>query len=580
MGEYGNSVTFVSGGTLGSKGTGLDKYRYWHGVGTSLLSSEPYRMCIYAPHRGEFSSEVYDGTAVWGYKTFRNCYTTDDCLVFSVKKNKDDSDDTFIGSELNFQCTREETIYSYNGLTGNYDSGESSADSWNSSKILTTDFRRWSGSLPYLAFPLNDTWHTTDDRWPNFYFTLYNVQDYRDSYTIANWSCVMNLPIFYDESKAAQFVNGLIDEDEADVPPHDFDADENDENDNDTNASKYEPTPSNTPQVRPTDIQGASNYYCVNAANVNAFVNWLWNDLIKEGSLSDWLLDSITKINGNLYSCITGLRLFPCNISKHLAVTQPTGINLGRFTTEFTVIDARSYNPKIGELEYTIPAGYNNFLDYQPYTTGLLYLPFVGFTQLDMTVFQPKSTMKIECYVDITTGVIDYVIYLKTDKGYSLIEHHSGTCGIEIPMSYDNASNWLQNFVGGAIKDGVNTIGGKGATSLGEMAISATGGLLDSFDTPTSYNVGSPSPSNGLYFPFKPHIVIKRPTYSRPKSYSKNVGYPCMKSLRPKSLSGYTVFQNPQLTFGHTVNSEGQKVLPTKEEMDMLYQLMTEGVYL
>ena len=427
--------------------------------------------------------------------------------------------------------------------------------------------------MPFLRFGLNSTWF-------NFNFSLYNVQNYRDSYTLANWSCVMNLPIFYDEKKAVQFVNGLIDEDQADVPPHDFDADENDENDNDTNASKYEPTPPNNPQVRPTDIHGASNYYCVNAANVNAFVNWLWNDLIKEGSLSDWLLDSITKINGNLYSCITGLRLFPCNISKHLAVTQNTGINLGRFTTEFQVIDARSYNPKIGELEYTIPSGYNNFLDYQPYTTGLLYLPFVGFTQLDMTVFQPKSTMKIECYVDITTGVIDYVIYLKTDKGYSLIEHHSGTCGIEIPMSYDNAANWLQNFVGGAIKDGVNTIGGKGATSLGEMAISATGGLLDSFETPTSYNVGAPSPSNGLYFPFRPHIVIKRPTYSRPKSYSKNVGYPCMKSLKPKSLSGYTVFQNPQLTFGHTENSEGQKVLPTKEEMDMLYQLMTEGVYL
>ena len=406
------------------------------------------------------------------------------------------------------------------------------------------------------------------------------TQNCRNIEKFFSWLQAINIPQFATGNDAVLYVNGVIDADKAVVPPHDFEADENDENDNDKNASTFEPTPSNTPQVRPTDIQGASNYYCVNAANVNAFVNWLWNDLIKEGSLSDWLLDSITKINGNLYSCITGLRLFPCNISKHLAVTQNTGINLGRFTTEFQVIDARSYTPKIGELEYTIPSGYNNFLDYQPYTTGLLYLPFVGFTQLDMTVFQPKSTMKIECYVDITTGVIDYVIYLKTDKGYSLIEHHSGTCGIEIPMSYDNASNWLQNFVGGAIKDGVNTIGGKGATSLGEMAISATGGLLDSFETPTSYNVGAPSPSNGLYFPFRPHIVIKRPTYSRPKSYSKNVGYPCMKSLKPKSLSGYTVFQNPQLTFGHTENSEGQKVLPTKEEMDMLYQLMTEGVYL
>ena len=53
-----------------------------------------------------------------------------------------------------------------------------------------------------------------------------------------------------------------------------------------------------------------------------------------------------------------------------------------------------------------------------------------------------------------------------------------------------------------------------------------------------------------------------------------------MKSYAPKDLSGFTIFQNPQITFGHTKNSEGQKVLPTKEEMDMLYQLMTEGIYL
>lgn len=572
MGEYGNEFTIVSSGTLGG-GSDLNSYRFWSGTGAALFSGEPYRMCICAPNRGKKEVTVYDGTSVWGKKIFNRCYDASDYIIISAKKEKNDTSNTFVGERLDWNSLGENTIHNYNAISDDWTEGDTSTAIGKNTWTFVSDNVEYNSGLPFIRFALNNSFF-------NFNFSLYNIQEYRDSYTIANWSCVMNLPIFYNLGKAVQFVNGLIDEDQADVPPHDFDADENDENDNDTNASKFEPTPPNNPQVRPTDIHGASNYYCVNAANVNAFVNWLWNDLIKEGSLSDWLLDSITKINGNLYSCITGLRLFPCNISKHLAVTEATGINLGRFTTEFTVIDARSYNPKIGELEYTIPSGYNNFLDYQPYTTGLLYLPFVGFTQLDMTVFQPKSTMKIECYVDITTGVIDYVIYLKTDKGYSLIEHHSGTCGIEIPMSYDNASNWLQNFVGGAIKDGVNTIGGKGATSLGEMAISATGGLLDSFETPTSYNVGAPSPSNGLYFPFRPHIVIKRPTYSRPKSYSKNVGYPCMKSLKPKSLTGYTVFQNPQLTFGHTENSEGQKVLPTKEEMDLLYQLMTEGVYL
>ena len=554
-----------------------NQYVHEENISHVSFDSEPHRICglwnMSPPTVQLFTATLTKGKTIQIPYPLRQMYIS----------KYDDNGNTIKSQKIKqtYKLTQTENNWNWDfaGVKGHYESGNNIINMQNyeyplnassdmkTKKINNVDYKYFT-----ILNPLNSTFLSGD----------YSQLKYRDSDSNVGFSYSYSIPMFKTENECILYVNDIIDDSSAVNKDsyYDPDADENDENDNDKNASKFEPTPSNTPQVRPTDIQGASNYYCVNAANVNAFVNWLWNDLIKEGSLSDWLLDSITKINGNLYSCITGLRLFPCNISKHLAATEPTGINLGRFTTEFTVIDARSYNPKIGELEYTIPSGYNNFLDYQPYTTGLLYLPFVGFTQLDMTVFQPKSTMKIECYVDITTGVIDYVIYLKTDKGYSLIEHHSGTCGIEIPMSYDNASNWLQNFVGGAIKDGVNTIGGKGATSLGEMAKSAAGGLLDSFDTPTSYNVGAPSPSNGLYFPFRPHIVIKRPTYSRPKSYSKNVGYPCMKSLKPKSLSGYTVFQNPQLTFGHTENSEGQKVLPTKEEMDMLYQLMTEGVYL
>lgn len=390
-----------------------------------------------------------------------------------------------------------------------------------------------------------------------------------------------SIPYFATEEEAILYVNDIIDDSTAVQKAWDPNDDTVDEKNNDKNPTHYDETKFNTPQVTPMQVSGANNYYCVNVANVQAFVQWLWDDLIKEGTLSDWLLDSITKISGNLYSCITGLKLFPCNIKKHLATVANTPLVLGRFSGGFDVIDASSYNCKIGSVTYKIPSTYGNFLDYQPYTTGLLYLPFVGFSQLDMTVFQPGETMKIDCFVDITTGVIDYAVSIQNkDNTFSLVEHHTGTCGITIPLSYDNASQWLSNFVGGAVKDTVATITGKGATSIGEMASDITGGLLDSFDTPTNYSVGAPSPSNGLYFPMKPHIVIKSPMYKRPSTYSKNVGFPCMASYNPNTLKGYTVFQNPQLTFGHTKNSEGEKVLPTKEEMDLLYQLMTEGVYL
>ena len=475
------------------------------------------------------------------------------------------------------------TSYKTKGIYTRSDYRHSFDGNWTEEDNTTHAYTSASIDAPFFSgevknkecrwFKIVDIIHAYDDTPGSA--EAYNSKDWFN----VSWS--ENIPFFTSDDDAKLYVNGYIDDSTAFRKAWDPDADTNDENDNDTDSSKYDTTPFNTPQVTPMMISGANNYYCVNVANVNAFVQWLWDDLIKEGTLSEWLLDSITKISGNLYSCITGLKLFPCNIKKHLATVATTPLVLGRFSGGFEVIDATSYNCKIASIEYKIPSGYNNFLDYQPYTTGVLYLPFVGFSQLDMTIFQPGKTMKIDCFVDITTGVIDYAVSLQNDKGgYSLIETHSGTCGINIPLSYDDASNWLQNFVGDSIKGGVNTIMSKGATSIGQVVSDASGSLLDSFDTPTSYNVGSPSPCNGLFMPFEPHIVIRRPKYSRPSTYSKNVGYPCMKSYAPKDLSGFTIFQNPQITFGHTKNSEGQKVLPTKEEMDMLYQLMTEGIYL
>ena len=475
------------------------------------------------------------------------------------------------------------TSYKTKGIYTRRDYRHSFDGKWTEEDTTTDVYTSAAIDAPFFSGQVQNK----DCRWFKIVDIIHAYEDTPSSaeaYNSKDWFSVSwseNIPFFTSDDEAKLYVNGYIDDSTAFRKAWDPDDDTNDENDNDTDSSQYDTTPFNSPQVTPMMISGANNYYCVNVANVNAFVQWLWDDLIKEGTLSEWLLDSITKISGNLYSCITGLKLFPCNIKKHLATVANTPLVLGRFSGGFEVIDATSYNCKIGSIEYKIPSGYNNFLDYQPYTTGVLYLPFVGFSQLDMTIFQPGKTMKIDCFVDITTGVIDYAVSLQNDKGgYSLIETHSGTCGINIPLSYDDASNWLQNFVGDSIKGGVNTIMSKGATSLGQIASDASGSLLDSFDTPTSYNVGSPSPCNGLFMPFEPHIVIRRPKYSRPSTYSKNVGYPCMKSYAPKDLSGFTIFQNPQITFGHTKNSEGQKVLPTKEEMDMLYQLMTEGVYL
>lgn len=592
MGEYGNTVTFNAGGTLRG-GSALTDRVDQKGILNCIFSGsfEPYRMCIVDTHNPIGSKElnVYNAVgAVSGKKEFHDTFDASTIMLFAPFADSTNKTNDIVNQTIDGFITGDLINYKYSILNGKWEAQDNTLLPASKSFTFGESNIEYLNGLKYVRFALNDSF------W-GLSFGIGNANFY-DSENSANWATLINLPIFSSLEKGVQFVNGLIDEDEADVPPHDFDADENKENDNNDDSSSYEQNPFNTPQVDPTMIKGASNYYTVTTANVNAFVNWLWNDLIKEGSLSDWLLDSITKINGNLYQCITGLRLFPCNIKKHLASVEAVPIVLGRFNAGFEVLDGARMNPKISEIEYKIPTNFDNFLDYPPYTTALIYLPFVGFSQFDLTIFQPGKKMKIETYIDITTGVVDYALFIETEDGYAFIEHHSGTCAVEIPMAYDNASNWLQNFVGDSIKDSVITLSAKGATALSaniedkeqalektiktDKGLTVTGNMLDSFDTPTNYNVGSPSPKNGLYFPTRAQIVFKRPVYQRPSTYSKNVGYPCMKSLKAKDLSGYTTFLNPQIEYGNTTNSDGNTVLPTLEEMEMIYKDLSSGVYL
>ena len=414
-----------------------------------------------------------------------------------------------------------------------------------------------------------------------------------------NWSFSYNIPIFSTKEECILYVNGIIDESTAILPPPE--KDDNDENDDDGrnhSSDNQDSTPVNTPQVAPFSVKGGCNYYCVNAPNVSAFTSWLWNDIIKEDNISDFLFNSLTGICDNLYQCVTGCMLFPVNIKNHLATVTTVPINLGRYTSELSVLDASTYNCKVGECDYKFTHKYGNFLDYPPYVSALLYLPYVGQKPIDLNLFcadnNEYATMHIECYVDITTGAIDYMIFKKNKKGMSLVSSYQGSCGCTIPLSYDNGSAMVNNVTGSLIKQGISTIATTGASVVGsgakggidkeDMITGVADAINSNVSTPVEYNVGSPTPCNGLYYPQRPIVLISRPTYNRPDTYGKNIGYPCFKSYVLKNLTGFTKVINPKLTFGDSKtaidNTNNKRVFPTETEINEIKQLLETGVYI
>ena len=168
MGDYGNSFTFVSSGTLGG-GSDLNHYNDWSGSGTGLLSAEQYRMCIYAPRKGEKEVTVYDSTSVWGKLKFSHCYDASDSIIFSAKKNENDSTNTFVGSSVNWASTGTETAYSYSVLIGDWSKGDITNVIGQNKLTFNSSNVEYRDGLPFLRFGLNSSWF-------NFYFSLYTAR--------------------------------------------------------------------------------------------------------------------------------------------------------------------------------------------------------------------------------------------------------------------------------------------------------------------------------------------------------------------------------------------------------------------
>ena len=100
-----------------------------------------------------------------------------------------------------------------------------------------------------------------------------------------------------------------------------------------------------------------------------------------------------------------------------------------------------------------------NYLDFAPYSSGTLYLPFVGVVPLDMDIFGADREIGVDCYVDQRTVDIVYKIKTLNDK---VVATYGGNAGAEVPIA-SQAGNVL-----GAVGGIVQTIGGIGALKSGD----------------------------------------------------------------------------------------------------------------
>lgn len=265
------------------------------------------------------------------------------------------------------------------------------------------------------------------------------------------------------------------------------------------------------------------------------------------------IFDKFSLVNNNPIENIISCKSIPINTNgtnqEIILGNVSTGVNGEKISNNFA-------KQTIGSI--AINEHYHNFLDYAPYTNVILYLPYIGFKELDTTLVMNK-TLQVIYTVDAITGGCLAQVYV---NGVRLYEF-TGNVGIDIPIT---ASNRAQ-VEAGYIQAGV----GATASALGGNVGSAVTSLLNSATSQYHYSsTGNPSPMCVASTNRTCYVIIDRPNYQNLKAFNHTRGRKCYLSKTISTLHGFTICDS---------NIDLSGINATQSELEELKEILSTGFY-
>lgn len=287
-----------------------------------------------------------------------------------------------------------------------------------------------------------------------------------------------------------------------------------------------------------------STVYVMTQTRLKQLASFLW---------SDDFFQNIKLLNNSPIENIVSCKVMPCSASG-----TDSPITLGNVSTGVNG-DKTSSSMRVQIGSLAIPKYYNSFLDYAPYTKLTIFLPFIGFKELDTNVFMGK-TLKLYYVFDFITGAVKAQIFANDIYCMSF----DATAGIDIPITASNRAQVEASYIKSALSVG-------GSIASGNPLV-AVGGLLESANAQYHYNTqGTFSPSCGFHDTRLAYVIYDRPTAQYPTTYNHNCGKPCLLSRNLGSVSGYTeVDKGIELSGIPCTESERKEIL----------DLITTGIFL
>ena len=309
--------------------------------------------------------------------------------------------------------------------------------------------------------------------------------------------------------------------------------------------------------------------------NGNSFIRWFAVTGQNLLSLID-SFDSETVPTGFVpLEHIIGVYQAPFNIPDFSNCGSLANIFVGKYDTNvqgMPLLNQGSYSTTGVIASKYIDPTHNNFLDYEPYTTLSIYLPYCGSCNLDTNLFVGK-TVNVEYFFDIFSG--DVIANVYANK--TLYKTLSGNFTISQPITSQNVGLQKDTVIKGAVGVATNMLGTAGFAMSGNIsgALSgAVGATISSISTYTHLNGISPTATKGgggrsIFYTCKNIILYKSTAIENHGAYEKYKGKVCNYDSKLSECHGYTVVDNPHI-----------EIKCTNTEKDEITKLLEQGVIL
>lgn len=279
-------------------------------------------------------------------------------------------------------------------------------------------------------------------------------------------------------------------------------------------------------------VTGFSTMFLVTPTELGLLNNALYTDSVLEE-----LVQFITNPLETVVACRqTGLTPSHTAGSQIVLGTYETNINAAKVTN----------TAEIYTVNVSIPWHYSDFRRMPQWTSATLFLPYVGWVNLNTSDFLDADSLMIRCLLDFAGCEVVYLVYGAEGEAGNPIGMYQGNFGADVPVS--NAQMGI-----GSMAAGVGIVAA--ATQLANPWARAAGFIAGGANLAEglfgrSYTMTGGYGGNAMALQSDNIVLalLTRTTRQEPTLYAPIIGRPCMQTIPLSQCIGYTQTSNASVT--------------------------------